>query len=77
MSKGSPAAFADDSETSVRTTVAAVLVLVALAAVAAYALFSGPTMVPAPPSGSHQATPGKAAPAGERNSPEREGGDGR
>jgi hypothetical protein len=58
--------------------IAAVAVVIALAGVAAYAMFSGPTVVPVPVRESH-ATPGPAevAPPGEEQFPEGgEGGEG-
>jgi hypothetical protein len=77
MSTGSPAAVADERGPSLMTRVAAVAVVVALAALAAYTMFSGPTTVPAPAGGgATKAAPGKAAPAGEEQFPEREGGGG-
>lgn len=63
---------------SMATRVAAVAVVLALAALAAYTLFAGPTMVPAPPTTIEKA-PSKAttpAPAGEEPG-ETESGDGR
>jgi hypothetical protein len=63
---------------ALRTRIAAVVIVVALAGLAAYALFSGPTKVPAPAAPT-EAVPGKAkpaAPAGEEPG-ERERGDGR
>jgi hypothetical protein len=53
------------------TRVAAVVVVLALAGLAAYALFSGPTTVPAPGgSGTPGAAPAKTAPANEEQSAE-------
>jgi len=56
-----------------------VAVVLALAALAAYTVFSGPTTVPAPPGGL-EAAPRKPAPAksaGEEGIEEREGSGGR
>lgn len=60
------------------TRVAAVAVVLALAGLAAYTMFSGPTTVSVPTqSGAAKPTPGKVAPAGEEQSGEgREGGGG-
>lgn len=79
MSSAAPAAAAAESGPSLTTKVASVLVVLALAGVAAYALFSGPTTVPAPTgAGATKAAPGKSAPAAEERSPEPgEGSDGR
>ncbi len=55
--------------------IAAVAVVIALAGVAAYAMFSGPTVVPVPVRESHTSSgPAEVAPAGEEQSPE--GGEG-
>jgi hypothetical protein len=62
---------------TLRTRVAAVVVVLALAGLAAYAMFSGPTIAPVPSNGPAKTTPNKAAPPAEDQSPEgREGGDG-
>jgi len=59
------------------TRVAAVAVVLALAGLAAYTMFSGPTTVSAPtPSGAAKPAPSKAAPAGEGQFPERQEGGG-
>ena len=77
MSADAPAAVAGTGGASVRSTVAAVLVVIALAALAGYTLFSGPTKVPAPSSSASKAAPVRTAPAGEQESPGREGDGGR
>jgi hypothetical protein len=77
MSAGSPAAVAGTGGTSVRSAVAAGVVVLALAALAGYTLFSGPTKVPAPSSGASRAAPVKTAPASEQESPGGEGDSGR
>ncbi|HEY5333716.1 MAG TPA: hypothetical protein VIJ21_09235 [Solirubrobacterales bacterium] len=61
-----------------RTRIAAVLVVIALAGVAYYAMFSGPTVVPVSARESlANPAPAEVAPAGEEQSPERgEGGGG-
>ncbi len=58
---------------SLRTRIAAVAVVVALAALAAYALFSGPTTVPV--SAPSKAAPTRQAPPRFQGEPEREGGE--
>jgi hypothetical protein len=60
------------------TKVAAVAVVLALAGLAAYTMFSGPTTVSTTSqSGTTKSTPSKVAPAGEEQSGEgREGGGG-
>lgn len=59
------------------TRVAAVVVVLALAGLAAYAMFSGPTIAPVPGNGAAKTAPSKAASPAEEQSPqEREGGDG-
>jgi hypothetical protein len=58
-----------------RTKIAAIAVVLALAGLAAYSMFSGPTTVPAQ-NGAAKAAPTRAAPAGEEGYPEREGGRG-
>lgn len=61
---------------SLRTKVAAVAVVLALAGLAAYALFSGPTVVWVPSTSAPKSTPSKAAPPGEDQFPESgEGGE--
>lgn len=55
-----------------RTRVAAVLVLIGLAALAAYALFSGPTTVPLPAAPQH-AAPAQTAPLHQHEPPEGRG----
>lgn len=79
MSTVAPGVLPDDGGPSLVTKVAAVVVVLALAGIAAYALFSGPTTVPAPTgAGATRPAPSKAAPAGEERSAEPgEGGDGR
>jgi hypothetical protein len=52
-----------------RTRVLAVLVLIGLAALASYALFSGPTTVPLPAS-PQQAAPARSAPLPQGEPPE-------
>ncbi len=75
MSTASPAVVADEGGPSPMTRVAAVVVVLALAGIAAYAMFSGPTRVPAPSEGhAAKAAPGKIAPAGEAE-PGEGGGD--
>lgn len=70
---GPSAALATPTGPSLRVRIAAIAVLVALAALAAYTVFSGPTRVSI--SGSHGASPNSVTPhAGE---PEREGEGGR
>lgn len=76
MSAGAPAVTAGDRGPSARSVTAAVLVVLALAALAGYTVFSGPTRVPAPTPGAPQTAPGRALPAGEPESG-REGDDGR
>lgn len=76
MSAASPRPVMVARESSLTTRVAAIAVVVALAALAAYAMFSGPTTVSAPTGGASHAVPGKTAPAGEEQSPERGGGRG-
>jgi len=67
----------DGSGPTLRTRVAAVVVVLALAGLAAYAMFSGPTIAPAPSNGAAKTTPNKVAPPAEDQSPEgQEGGDG-
>ena len=59
-----------------RTQVAAVVVVLALAGLAAYAMFSGPTVVPVPGNGAAKTAPSEASPPPQDESPEgREGGD--
>jgi hypothetical protein len=79
MTAASPSALTDERGPSLMTRVAAVAVVLALAGIAAYAMFSGPTTVPAPSgAGTTKAAPSKAAPAGEEQAPEAgEGADGR
>lgn len=55
-----------------RTRIAAALVLIGLAALAAYGLFSGPTTVPLPAS-PQQATPTRTAPLHQDEQPEGKG----
>jgi len=55
-----------------RTRVAAVLVLIGLALLASYALFSGPTTVPLPAS-PQQAAPARTAPLHQEEQPEGKG----
>lgn len=58
-----------------RTKVAAVMVVLALAGLAGYAMFSGPTVVPAPSNGAATKAPSKGAPPAEEQFPEgQEGG---
>jgi hypothetical protein len=59
-----------------RTQVAAVVVVLALAGLAAYAMFSGPTMAPGPSNGAAKTAPGKAALPTEEQFPEGREGDG-
>lgn len=59
-----------------RTQVAAVVVVLALAGLAAYAMFSGPTTVPVPSNGAAKQAPSKAAPPAEEQFPEGPEGDG-
>jgi hypothetical protein len=67
----------DESGPALRTRVAAIVVVLALAGLAAYAMFSGPTIAPAPSNRALKSAPSKAAPPAENESPEgREGGDG-
>lgn len=67
----------DGSGPTLRTRVAAVVVVLALAGLAAYAMFSGPTIAPVPSDGAAKTAPSKGAPPAEEQSPqEREGGDG-
>lgn len=71
-------ALADEGRPDLRTRVAAIAVVLALASLAAYAMFSGPTTVPAPSgNGAAKSAPSKSAPAGEDAYPEeRESGGG-
>jgi hypothetical protein len=67
----------DQPGPSLRTRIAAVAVVLALAGLAAYAMFSGPTIAPVPSSGVTRSAPGKVAPPAEGQFPEGpEGGDG-
>lgn len=69
--------FSAESGASLRTKVAAVAVVLALAGLAAYALFSGPTIVSVPSTGTPKSAPRKVAPPPEDQFPEeREGGEG-
>ena len=77
MSAASPAAAAEGRGPGLRARIAAVAVLVALGALAAYAMFSGPTKVAVPSAGPGGPAAGKAAPAGEEQLQEREGDGGR
>ncbi|MGE5409152.1 MAG: hypothetical protein ACM3NV_11130 [Syntrophothermus sp.] len=77
MSAASTAAAAEDRGPGLRARIAAVAVVVALGALAAYAMFSGPTKVAVPAAGPAAPAAGKAAPAGEEQLPEREGEGGR
>jgi hypothetical protein len=62
---------------ALRTRVAAVVVVLALAGLAAYAMVSGPTIAPVPSNGPAKTAPSKGAPPAEDQSPEGpEGGDG-
>jgi hypothetical protein len=76
MSAGTSVAAVEDRGPSPAVRIAAVAVVLALAALAAYTVFSGPTEVPAPSSGAGRAAPGKAAPAGQEPSEGRESGRG-
>lgn len=80
MSAASPVVVADEGRPSLMTRVAVVVLVLALAGVAAYAVFSGPTTVSAPTGarpGATKAPPPKVAPAGEEQAPEpREGAGG-
>jgi hypothetical protein len=76
MSTAPATAVATGEPPRLRTKVAAIAVVVALAALAAYTMFSGPTTVSVPAGGGAKAAPAKAAPAGEEGSPEGEGGGG-
>ena len=77
MTAASPTAPATGEAPSLRTKIAAIAVVLALAALAAYTMFSGPTTVPVPAGGgASKAAPTKAAPAGEEGFPEGEGGGG-
>ena len=59
------------------TRVAAVVVVLALAGLAAYAMFSGPTVVSVPSNGPAKTAPSKVPPPAEDQFPEgREGGGG-
>lgn len=58
------------------TKVAAIVVVLALAALSGYALFSGPTKVPAPPTAT-EAQPAKAPPTAPGEGESGEPGDGR
>lgn len=78
MTTAPPSAAKPIAGPSLRTRVAAAAVILALAALAAYGLFAGPTMVPAPPT-TTETVPQKAAtqaPAGGEPG-ESERGDGR
>lgn len=67
----------DGSGPTLRTKVAAVVVVLALAGLAAYAMFSGPTTVPVPSNGAAKTAPSKSAPPAEDQFPEgQEGGGG-
>lgn len=67
----------DGSGPALRTRVAAVAVVLALAGLAAYALFSGPTTVSVPSTSAPKSAPAKVAPPAEDQFPEgREGGEG-
>ena len=67
----------EDQGPSLRTRIAAVVVLLALAGLAAYALFSGPTIAPVPAgTEAPKSAPTKVAPPTEEQSPEgQEGGE--
>lgn len=71
-------ALADEGRPNLRTRLAAIMVILALASLAAYAVFSGPTTVPAPSgNGAAKSAPSNSSPAGEDAYPEgREGGGG-
>lgn len=77
MSATAPGRIAtDESGPTPWLKVAAVIVVLALAGLAAYALFSGPTVVSVPSTGAPRSAPSKAAPPAEEQFPEgREGGE--
>lgn len=67
-------AFSAGSRASLKTEIAAVAVVLALAGLAAYALFSGPTIVAVPNTSTPKSAPSKVAPPAEDRFPEgREG----
>lgn len=67
----------DEPRPSLRTKVAAVAVVLSLAGLAAYAMFSGPTIAPVSSSGAAKTAPSKVAPPADEQFPEEgEGGDG-
>jgi hypothetical protein len=68
----------EDRGPSLRTRIAAVAVVLALAGLAAYAMFSGPTIAPVPGgTGTTKSAPTKVAPPTEEQAPEgREGSNG-
>lgn len=68
----------DDQGPSLRTRIAAVAVVLALAGLAAYAMFSGPTIAPVPAATeTPKSAPTKVAPPTEEQAPEgQEGGNG-
>ena len=74
MSTASPTAAATGEAPSLRTKIAAIAVVVALAALAAYAMFSGPTTVPAPPGRRHQGRTEQGRSRRRGGVPEGEGG---
>ncbi|MGH2936795.1 MAG: hypothetical protein ACRDPE_01590 [Solirubrobacterales bacterium] len=73
-----PETVAGTSGPGLRTRIAAVVVSLALAGLAAYAMFSGPTIVPVPAAGGPAKSTPKTAPQNEDQFPEngKEGGGG-
>jgi hypothetical protein len=75
MSTGARGLAVDERGPSLKTRVAAVAILLLLAGLAAYAMFSGPTIAQLPSSGAAKAPPSKVAPPADEQFPEgREGG---